>query len=277
MVTKGIGIVYVLKCPITNNIRYVGQTVVPIKQRLNKHISDSRRNKRHISCWVCSLLDKGLKPTIEMVERLDVSKLDDREIYYIDFYKKQGFDLTNADLGGQGRRVFSQQTKDKIAATLTGKKQSQETKDKRSVSSKATWSNPELKELKRKQTTDLISKGVLKCNKGLTTKKKGQPFAGDRKMLSESVKLHFSNVEVRNTQAIKMGQKAFCIYKAKMLYPANRFRKKSVIEIGELILEHINLTEACKILGINRVNATQSLQGKRGIVQGYIFKYKTAA
>lgn len=268
------GLIYLLRCPISNGIRYIGQTVCSLKVRLGKHISDSKRNQRHISCWIMSLIDKGVKPIIELVGEYPISELDDKEIYYIDFYKNQGFDLTNADLGGQGRRVFSQQTKDKIAKSLTGHRQSDETKEKRRVSVNKAWECPKLREAQRARTSNLNKLGITGM-KGRVSKKKGKPFVGDKGKISYSLKEYFSITENRNKVAENNGQKPFNVYHAKTLLRANRYRKETAIEIGELALTHINLNEAARVLGVTSVNARKCLPGERKIVQGYHFVYSS--
>lgn len=113
--------IYILKNPDTNEVRYVGQTN-DIKRRLDRHIQNSRniRDKRHVSNWIRSLTNK---PIMEVVETCDESTRNEREQYWIDYYKTQGCDLCNHSNGGAGAgigntnclgRVLSEETKEKL-------------------------------------------------------------------------------------------------------------------------------------------------------------------
>ena len=94
---------YVLKDPETLKIRYVGITIRKLQERLSGHMSDvtSRPDLNyHKICWIRSLLDKGLKPIIELVaeyETLDEVKIAEME--YIAKYKVE-YNLTNCTIGG---------------------------------------------------------------------------------------------------------------------------------------------------------------------------------
>lgn len=273
------GVIYGLYHPITNELRYIGQTAAGLKKRLSKHISDSnsvlRRQNTHVACWIRSLLELNLAPEIRQIEECVLSELDNKEVYYISYYKSIGYNLTNSHLGGQVKRIFSEETRRNMSEALMGHKQSDTTKEKRRIAVTQAWENPILREQQRIRTTELNKLGII-GTKGKPSNKKGIPFAGDREAVSRRITEYFSFTENRNKSALSHGQKPFVVYRATMLSRANRFRKKSVIQIGEQVLEHINLCEAATILGINRVNAQKSLSGEREIVQGYIFKYKTA-
>lgn len=163
--------IYELICPITNNTRYIGQTIDP-KARYKKHILDAKYSDFHSRVWVKSLLNKGLKPIMNVIDESDESSIDTLEKMYITLYRTWGMDLTNISLGGQKSKVFSIETRNKISNSLKGKVQSEETKKKRSQSLKKTWENPELRELKRKQTTELNRLGII-GTKGKPSPKKG--------------------------------------------------------------------------------------------------------
>ena len=55
------------------------------------------------------------------------------------------------------------------------------------------WQNPELRELKSKQTTELNKLGIT-GTKGKSTKKKGKPFSGDKQKLSDSLKSYYKDI-----------------------------------------------------------------------------------
>lgn len=99
--------IYVLKCPISNEIRYVGQTRGKLNKRLDGHIWESRKNKKkysHKDNWISKLSKLELKPIIEKIEELPIecnlSYVLERETYWILKYKNNG-NLVNATDGGE--------------------------------------------------------------------------------------------------------------------------------------------------------------------------------
>ena len=120
--------IYTLKNPTTNNIRYVGQTNNP-KRRLDRHVTNSMslRDNRHISNWIRSL---NIIPIMDIIETCDYSVRNEREKYWIDYYKSQGYDLCNLSNGGAGAgignknclgRIISNETRIKISNANKGK------------------------------------------------------------------------------------------------------------------------------------------------------------
>jgi hypothetical protein len=94
--------IYVLKDPDTKEIRYVGATCQPLYQRLSNHIYYAKkRNCTHVHNWIFSLLQINKKPTIETIEVVTENTWEEREKYWISFYKIE-FDLTNLHEGGKG-------------------------------------------------------------------------------------------------------------------------------------------------------------------------------
>ena len=83
------GKIYVLKDPITNEVRYIGQTKHSLKSRMNTHIYDSIKYRYNApKCnWVRKLLNNNLFPIIEVIEEVENDKLDEREIYWISYYR----------------------------------------------------------------------------------------------------------------------------------------------------------------------------------------------
>jgi group I intron endonuclease len=90
--------IYTLTDPITNEIRYVGKTNNLVR-RLNAHIKRSKTNKYHSARWINSLIDKGFKPVISIIEECTEKNWEEREIYWIGYYREL-FDLTNVLDGG---------------------------------------------------------------------------------------------------------------------------------------------------------------------------------
>lgn len=97
--------IYTLSDPITKEIRYVGKTIQKPTYRLYSHISQSKHNskKDYCHCWIKSLLNKDLKPTMDIIEETFDIK---RETYWIKYYRNDS-KLTNftdgGDLGNLGK------------------------------------------------------------------------------------------------------------------------------------------------------------------------------
>jgi len=93
---------YYLKHPITDEIRYIGQTKQP-RERLYSHIYNARKGHENNwrAHWIRSLLNEGLKPKMEIIEEIEVSKNDyeavgKRERELIEQHFTKGVRLTNA-------------------------------------------------------------------------------------------------------------------------------------------------------------------------------------
>lgn len=85
--------IYVLKDPISNEIRYVGCTK-NIEQRYKAHINKARDYNTLKREWLESLRVRGLKPILEIIEVINTNHLE-REKYYIQLFRKEGKNLTN--------------------------------------------------------------------------------------------------------------------------------------------------------------------------------------
>lgn len=111
--------IYVLADPrLPSEIRYVGRAKDPIN-RLATHISPSKLlDKTHKNDWIKKLLSEGFIPEIRCIEKCTDLK---RETYWIRYFKSLGFDLTNANDGGDGQLSPSPETIEKISRKLKGR------------------------------------------------------------------------------------------------------------------------------------------------------------
>ena len=87
--------IYVLKCPDSGAVRYVGKTN-NIKKRMSSHLST--RSRLRSSRWIQKLIASGKKPVIDVIE--ETFDWENRERYWIAFYRSSGCDLLNIDDGG---------------------------------------------------------------------------------------------------------------------------------------------------------------------------------
>lgn len=105
-------------------IKYVGKTE-SINSRFNRHIFDAKNktklNKR--DAWIKSLLNKGQKPIITIIDIVSETDWVFWEKYWISQFKTWGFDLKNTTDGGEGTygRIVSNETRNKMSLTKKGK------------------------------------------------------------------------------------------------------------------------------------------------------------
>ena len=96
-------IIYTLKNPRTNEVRYVGWTSRTANRRMNQHIQDAViRAKCHRTKWILSLLSVGIRPVMEVVESGSGEGWAEAERLWIASFRANGARLVNATEGGEG-------------------------------------------------------------------------------------------------------------------------------------------------------------------------------
>lgn len=148
-------IIYCLRDPINQQIRYVGKTRKGYKRPLAKHSSHCRN-------WEISLERKGLTKIVEILQSFedsdDIEKiLSDSEKWWIKHLRQSGCDLTNLTDGGEGicGYKYSEEIRKKLSESHTGVKLSKE--------HKLSISNGQLGKIKckhTKETKEKISKSL---------------------------------------------------------------------------------------------------------------------
>lgn len=104
-----------------NNKKYIGQSV-DIYDRWSHHRSDLN-NGTHDNEYLQRSWDKYGSDNFNfyVLEFCDIDKLDEREVYFIDFYqtlnRDKGYNLIS---GGSFGKKYSQETKDKMSKSLLG-------------------------------------------------------------------------------------------------------------------------------------------------------------
>ncbi len=97
-------IIYTLKNPRTQEVRYVGFTMRTAAARLTQHISHALhvRRRNHCQNWVVFLLSIGLHPILEVIESGAGEGWQDAERRWIVYYRQKGARLLNSTDGGEG-------------------------------------------------------------------------------------------------------------------------------------------------------------------------------
>lgn len=128
--------IYGLNDPETGECRYLGKTTNP-QRRLSQHIH-RERTRTHKNCWVASLIARGLRPIMEIIDEVPLEEWEFWEKEYIRLYRIIGIRLSNLTDGGGGGmgKKHSFETCQRISETLkgrAGRKHSLETRNKLSA------------------------------------------------------------------------------------------------------------------------------------------------
>ena len=170
--------IYTLSDPITNEVRYIGQTKHSLEERLRGHLKG--KGKTYRVYWINSLKNKGLVPNIELIEEVDKSIGSQTEIYWISMFRFWGFNLTNLTDGGETSTtkniIRSEEWRKniRIGKLNSDFKYSEESKLKMSESAKKRGVNSKGSQLSKHNLTDEdVSKiKELIRNRGCKTLKK---------------------------------------------------------------------------------------------------------
>ena len=168
-------------------IRYIGYTGRKTTDRVKEHIRESEcRNpvgkKTHKENWIQKCLRLNESIIFNIIEdNISSDQIEEREIYYIKYFKEKGYPLVNATGGGDGQKHMSEETKRKISLSRKGIKLSQAHKDVLRLASTG-----------KKQTEEVC----VKMSKSLTGKNAG-------KTQSEEIKNHLRNISTTKKSVIQ--------------------------------------------------------------------------
>jgi hypothetical protein len=116
--------IYVLKDPISEEIRYVGQTN-NLERRYSRHLANSLNEKSHEyqtykSRWIRKIISENSFPIIEIIEECNsYLESNKKEKYYIERFTENGFKLTNS--GCSDVTEASKETRKKMSIAKKGK------------------------------------------------------------------------------------------------------------------------------------------------------------
>lgn len=209
------GTIYALRCPLSGDIRYVGQTIKSVNRRLTEHKCDKRHNPYKIN-WINKLDNLGIldELKIEVLEECDEILLNDREKFWIEKIKQDGNKLVNLTDGGDGvpGKVCSDETKKKISESNKGKIISDKSRKKISNSHKGKKLSEEHKKsisdglilaIKEGRKIDIISEEQkIKISEGLKKYFLENPRIKKEKIKKEK-KIHIYT----NEEKLKMSKK----------------------------------------------------------------------
>ncbi len=115
--------IYSINDPDTLEVKYIGKTIRPLRERLWSHRSYIKKNpnRTHFTRWFSKLTNSSKSPIITLIEECNINNWEERERYWIKYYREFG-SLTNTSPGGINS-AYGQK-----CATFKGKRHSEETK-----------------------------------------------------------------------------------------------------------------------------------------------------
>lgn len=157
--------IYALIDPRNQQIKYIGKANNP-KLRFNGHLRECLKTETLKNNWIKSLLNKGLKPIVEIIDEVLESEWQFWERHYISLYKSWGFKLKNdpkcpgGDCGptmkGKDNPAFGKPRLDQRGELNPSKRP--EVRKKISDSKKGDNNPMKRKELRDKQSTLMLSR-----------------------------------------------------------------------------------------------------------------------
>lgn len=265
-----------------NGYRYIGQSV-NIANRLWQHKSLLKNNRHTYKNGDLSLLQKAWNKygeksfEFKIIEFCKTDKLDDRERYWIEFYKcnhskyRQGYNATD---GGKGA-YSNQNVKGRIIIN-NGQVQ------------KTIYPNELQMYEQQGFVKGILSQTLDKINKNRKPKSGKEHWAygktisdEHKKILSESNKgrtswikgKHWDDKHKEMFRILATGRKQSKETREKVL----KAKRKPVIQYSkkcEKIAEYISAVEAEKFTSIGRSHISQCCNGKRNTAGGYIWRFK---
>ncbi len=110
---QGEVLIYVLRCPKSGAVRYVGKTIEFIKRYRHHSIKDKKQSPK--VKWITDLRSQGCLPIMEAIEMTTIAEWSDSEKFWIAFFRKSGCNILNVSRGGNGPGTTSEETKRKMS------------------------------------------------------------------------------------------------------------------------------------------------------------------
>jgi hypothetical protein len=230
--------IYVLKEPRNNGVRYVGKTKMKLTKRLNGHYVEKKDTRKRR--WLDYLLRENVRVNIEAIEEVMEYNWQEREKYWILYYRSLGCDLVNTTDGGDGvhnpseevrkktsertkllmqdseyrKKIFTKERSEKISKALAGKPKSKEHLAKLKQNQKGFKQNlsEDERNRRREQALNLNSKRIYLAHTEETKERIRQLSTGrkypNRKPWSEEEKKKRSDATKGKPKSEEWKQKA---------------------------------------------------------------------
>lgn len=106
-----------------DNIRYVGVTTKTVVQRFYRHKYCAKHPEKRglpVHKWMYSHYEKLEEIIVKQIDSCSEEQWEDRERYWIQYYKDQGFELLNISEGGSGVITKEMRSLDSISRSAKG-------------------------------------------------------------------------------------------------------------------------------------------------------------
>ena len=95
--------VYYLRCPLTDQVKYVGKTKNP-KTRYKQHINKLDKTSTPKRRWLILLFSKGLQPKMEIAVKVN-GDARQQEQEHLDKHKATALNIHNPKKGAKSRNI----------------------------------------------------------------------------------------------------------------------------------------------------------------------------
>ena len=105
------------------NVRYVGVTTKTVQERFCQHKYCSVHSEKRglpVHKWMWAHYEKGEKIIVTQIDSCLESEWEDREKYWITYYKDLGYDLKNISKGGKGVITKEMRSSSSIERSIKG-------------------------------------------------------------------------------------------------------------------------------------------------------------
>lgn len=198
VVAEKFNYIYTLNDPDTLEIRYIGKTD-DLNRRLVRHCNE--KGKTHRIFWVQSLIAKGKRPVIMILQKLNsTDNWQQHEIRWIAYGRAKGWRLTNKTDGGDGVVNLTGDSLERLRKAWVGRKHSPESIIRIGLASKGRVKTEAMKQVmkdkmagrkitwaaKLKKLSVLDCENIAWCYDGTVASKK---------KLADDFKVHFKTIE----------------------------------------------------------------------------------
>jgi hypothetical protein len=272
--------IYKLIDPVSNDVRYIGQTN-DINRRYNDHLSSSIREnssqyKTHKSCWIRKLISLGLRPTIEIIQECyTLSESNSLEKMYIEKYTLDGCRLTNSYVSDV--TDFSAETRKKMSDFRIGKSLEEIYGEEIALELKRKFIDRTSKYFSNRPKSDIQREKISNTLKEYFTDKENHWAYGLKMSESHNEKLRIAKLNnpknVGNRKPRTEEQKDN-IRKANI---GKKQKRCPILQLnldGVIIKEWKSLREIESVLLLKRNQVSKCCKLQRDSYAGFIWRYK---
>lgn len=273
--------IYVLKDPITLEIKYVGQTN-DVNRRYRDHLRRSLRDDdtdydTYKSRWIRKIINNGDKPILEIIDECNsYIESNEKEKYWILYFFENGVSLTNSyssdvtEHSDETRRKISSSKKGKKLEDIVGEEKALELKKIYSEKMKINNINKSNDPLVRDKISQSLKKHFLNPNNHWAYGKKMSNEHNEKLRLSKlnNPKNKRPGRKITNEQREKIRKKILGtkVLRYKILqYDINNIFIKEWESLREIERQDPTL---------KRTQISKCCKGEKDLYAGYIWKYK---